>query len=145
MKTDRDLTHRFFNSLDNSLKLYRHAIQGELVKNGIELTFDQYQVLDCIISGEDLKQSEIAAKISKDTASITRIIELMTKKGYLSRETDKDNRRRNVLGVTESGERVHSKAAIVVDEVTNSALAGIKLKQFKKLKKVFKVIAKNCG
>ena len=57
---------------------------------------------------------------------------------------NKDNRRRNVLRVTESGERIHNKASAAVNEVTENALTGIKVKQFKKLKKVFKVIAKNC-
>ena len=144
MKTNKDITQRFFNSLDSSLKLYRQTIQAKLVKNGVELTFDQFQVLECIISGDNPTQSEIAAKTSKDTASITRIVELMTKKGYLTREINKDNRRQNMLKVTESGERVHNKASAAVNEVTENALTGIKVKQFKKLKKVFKAIAKNC-
>lgn len=144
MKTDSKSNIMFFNSLEFSLKQYKKLIQNNLNKHGIDITFDQWQVLDIIVNSEDIKQTGIAEKTSKDTASVTRIIELLNKKGYVARQTDPNSRRKHILGVSNHGEKVYHKAATIINECTANALAGLKEKRLKKLKKVFKTISKNC-
>lgn len=144
MKTDTDRNILFFNSLEFALKQHKKLIQDSLNKHGIDITYDQWQVLDIIVNNKDTKQTEIAEKTSKDTASVTRIIELLNKKGCVARQTDPDNRRRLILGVSNHGEKVYHKAAAIINECTEKALSGLKEKRLKKLKKVFKTITKNC-
>jgi DNA-binding MarR family transcriptional regulator len=144
MKTINDSNTVFFNNLEFTLKQYKKYIQSSLVKHGIDITLDQWQVLDIIVNSEDIKQTEIAEKTSKDTASVTRIIELLNKKGYVARQTNPGNRRKLILGVSNHGEKVYHKAATIINECTANALTGLKEKRLKKLKKVFKTISKNC-
>jgi len=144
MKTVSDSNILFFNNLEFTLKQYKKYIQSSLNKHGIDITFDQWQVLDIIVNNKDTRQTEIAEKTSKDTASVTRIIELLNKKGCVARQTDPVNRRKLILGVSNHGEKVYHKAATIINECTEKALAGLKEKRFKKLKKVFKTISKNC-
>lgn len=134
----------FFNNIESAQKQYKKDVQFNLLKHGIDITYDQWQVLDIIVNNEDIKQTEIAEKTSKDTASVTRIIELLNKKGYVARQTDPLNRRKLILGVSHNGEKVYHKASIVINDCTDKALAGLKEKRLKKLKKVFKAITKNC-
>jgi DNA-binding MarR family transcriptional regulator len=145
MKTNSDLKLRFINDLEYTLKQHKKHIQSGLIKHGFDITIDQWQVLDIIVNNKDIKQTEIAEKTSKDAASITRIIELLNRKGYVARQTDPNNRRRLVLGISNHGEKEYIKAGEVIAELTNNALGGLKEKRMKKLKKVFKNIAKNCG
>lgn len=144
MKTDNFSTTIFFNVLDGALKQHKKLVQLELAKHNIDITYDQWQVLDIIVNNKDTKQTEIAEKTSKDTASVTRIIELLNKKGCVARQTDPVNRRKLILGVSNHGEKVYHKAATIINECTANALAGLKEKRLKKLKKVFKTITKNC-
>ncbi|NOS84541.1 MAG: MarR family transcriptional regulator [Ignavibacteria bacterium] len=144
MKTDNTSTTIFFSILESALKQHKKHVQFALNKHGIDITYDQWQVLDIIVNNEDIKQTEIAEKTSKDTASVTRIIELLNKKGYVARQTDPNSRRKHILGVSNHGEKVYHKAATMINECTDKALAGLKEKRLKKLKKVFKTISKNC-
>ena len=144
MKTDDSSSAIFFNNIESALKQYKKYVQLSLIKRNIDITFDQWQVLDTIVNNVDIKQTEIAEKTSKDTASVTRIIELLNKKGYVARQTDPNNRRKLILGVSNHGEKQYHKAAAVINECTDKALSGLKEKRLKKLKKVFKTITKNC-
>ncbi len=144
MKTGSSLRLEFISGLDNALKQYRKYIQSALIKHGIDITLDQWQVLDVIVNNKDIKQTEIAEKTSKDTASVTRIIELLNSKGYVARQTDPNNRRRLVLGISNHGNKEYLRAGEVISELTGKVLSGLKEKRMKKLKKVFKNITKNC-
>ncbi len=144
MKTENSANILFFNNIESALKQYKKDVQYSLIKHNIDITYDQWQVLDIIVKNEDTKQTEIAEKTSKDTASVTRIIELLNKKGYVARQTDPLNRRKLILGVSNNGEKVYHKASIVINDCTDKALAGLKEKRLRKLKKVFKTITKNC-
>ncbi len=144
MKTENFANILFFNNIESALKQYKKDVQYSLIEHNIDITYDQWQVLDIIVNNEDTKQTEIAEKTSKDTASVTRIIELLNKKGYVARQTDPNNRRKLILGVSNHGEKQHHKAAGVINECIDKALSGLKEKRLRKLKKVFKTITKNC-
>lgn len=144
MKTDDSSSCIFFNNIESALKQYKKYVQFSLTKHNIDITYDQWQVLDIIVNNGDIKQTEIAEKTSKDTASVTRIIELLNKKGYVARQTDPNNRRKLILGVSNHGEKQYHKTSAVINECTDQALSGLKEKRLKKLKKIFKTITKNC-
>lgn len=144
MKTDNLLNAEFFSILEKTIKQHKKYVQYNISKHSLDITWDQWQVLDIIVNNRDIKQTEIAEKTSKDTASVTRIIELLNKKGYVARQTDPNSRRKHILGVSNHGEKVYHKTATIINECTANALAGLKEKRLKKLKKVFKTISKNC-
>jgi DNA-binding MarR family transcriptional regulator len=60
MKTEAILNLGFVSGLDNTLKRYKKHIQSGLIKHGIDITLDQWQVLDVIVNNKDIKQTEIA-------------------------------------------------------------------------------------
>lgn len=144
MKTSSNLNLRFINSLDNALKQYKKIMQSGLLKHGIDITIDQWRVLDVIVNSKNIKQTEIAERTSKDTASVTRIIELLNKKGYVARQVDPNNRRKTILGVSNHGEKEYSKAAEVISTCSAKVFGGLNEKRMKKIRKVFKNISKNC-
>lgn len=143
MKTANNTNNIFFNELEFAQKQHKKYVQQNLIKHSIAITFDQWQVLDIIINNKGIKQTEIAQKTSKDTASVTRIIELLNKKGYVARQVDPNNRRKQILGVSNMGEKEFIKAGKIINECSDMALKGLKEKRLRKLRKVFKNIIKN--
>ena len=75
----------FFYTLDKSIKTYRQFAQRNMLNKGFELTVDQWLVLKAIMDDPDRNQQEVAEVAFKDFASVTRIIELLVKKGFLTR------------------------------------------------------------
>lgn len=113
-------------------------------KSNIFITPDQWQVLDIIINHKDIKYSEIASISCKDIASVNRIIDLLNQKGYVSRQTDPNNRRRVILGISNEGEKVHKQAGEVIMAESENLLSGLKEKRLLKQVKLFKKIIKRC-
>ncbi|MBZ0202466.1 MAG: MarR family transcriptional regulator [Ignavibacteria bacterium] len=134
----------FFNNLEHSIKLYRQFAQKSLVSDGIDITFDQWLVMQSLDENHGMNQREIAAMVSKDAASLTRILQLLVKKGYLEKKLHKD-KRRSKLTITQAGKEVMKKAHQVIDQSRQHALGGVEEKRLKKLRKVLSKIIKNCS
>lgn len=98
-----------FYSIEKSIKTYRQFAQKNISKAGIEITIDQWLVLKTIEEDNSISQKDIALKTFKDVASITRIIELLVQKGYLSRNLKSQDRRRFDLTLTNEGNDIIKK------------------------------------
>lgn len=133
-----------FYSLDKSIKTYRQFAQKRFFEEGLDITIDQWLVLNAIAERPDISQLEIAEKVFKDAASITRIIDLLIKKKYLQRETHNSDRRRFSLGLTEEGRELIKSISKVVKQNRAKALKGITEKELVQMKQTLTQIIDNC-
>jgi DNA-binding MarR family transcriptional regulator len=133
-----------FYSLDKSIKTYRQFAQKRFFEEGLDITIDQWLVLNAIAERPDISQLEIAEKVFKDAASITRIIDLLIKKKYLQRDTHNSDRRRFTLGLTEEGKELIRNISKVVKQNRAKALKGITEKELVQMKQTLTQIINNC-
>lgn len=145
MKTSENIISDYFSNLEFTLKSYKKHLLGIFDKSSIIITPDQWQVLDIIVNHKDIKYSEIAVISGKDIASVNRIIDLLNQKGYVSRQTDPNNRRRVMLGVSNDGIKIHKRAGELINIESKKLLDGFKEKRIIKQVKVFKKIIRKCG
>ena len=90
-------------TVEQTIKEYRKISQKNIKKIVNDITVDQCLLLIMINQNSDYSQKEIAELIFKDNTSITRIIELMVKKEYLTRTINEVDRRKFNLEITEKG------------------------------------------
>lgn len=133
-----------FYSIEKAIKTYRQFAQRELKKAGLIITVDQWLTLKCLFENPDISQKELAETVFKDTASITRIIELLVKAKYLKKTINKEDRRKSNLCITDLGHETIEAASIVVENYRNSALKGIGIAKEEHVKAVMKTIINNC-
>lgn len=133
-----------FYSLDKSIKTYRQFAQKRFFEQGLDITVDQWLVLNAIYEKPDITQLDIAGKVFKDTASVTRIIELLIKKGFLIRETHSTDRRRFTLELTPEGKKLMNKITDVVEQNRAIALQGISDNDLFRMKETLNHIINNC-
>jgi DNA-binding MarR family transcriptional regulator len=133
-----------FYTLDKSIKTYRQYAQQKLNSAELGITVDQWLVINMIKQNPELSQQEIAERVFKDNASVTRIIELMVQKDYIKRNVSADDRRRMELIVTLRGKRLLEKAERVVRSYRRDALKGITDKELEAARKVLNKIINNC-
>lgn len=114
-----------FYSIEKSIKAYRQFAQKNISKAGIEITIDQWLVLKTIEEDNSISQKDIASKTFKDVASITRIIELLVQKGYLSRNLKSQDRRRFDLTLTAEGNNILEKMQPYIQINRTQALKNI--------------------
>jgi MarR family transcriptional regulator, transcriptional regulator for hemolysin len=133
-----------FYSLDKTIKTYRQFAQKRFLEQGFDITIDQWLVLNAIYEKPDITQFDIAGKVFKDTASVTRIIDLLIKKCLLKREVHSSDRRRFTLELTTEGRKLITKITDVVEQNRAIALQGITEKELIHMKETLNDIIDNC-
>ncbi len=105
-------------------RLKKHL--GEVFKkNGINLTAEQFLVMDTLWNEGALTQQNIAYIIQKDKNSVTQFIDNLEKKGLVVRSVDKGDRRVNNIVVTETGLAMRDRTKEVAINAMNDILSGV--------------------
>lgn len=94
-------------------------------KNGVNLTAEQYLVMDTLWNEGTLTQQAIAFIIQKDKNSVTQFIDNLEKKGLVTRSVAKEDRRVNNIVVTEEGRALKDSTKQLAIETMEQALKGI--------------------
>lgn len=133
-----------FYTLDKAIRTYRMYSQKQLKANGCKISVDQWLIVKCVLENPSISQQEIAANVFKDNASVTRIIELLVKSGYLERSTHLKDRRKSNLEVTDTGKLIINKVYGLVLQNRKTALQGIAQNDLEILNSTLKKIIENC-
>lgn len=102
----------YVNILNSRIK---KCFFDKLQENGINITPEQFLVLDILWKEQSLSQQNIADIIQKDKNSVTKIIDSLEKKNLVRRVVDKNDRRINKIELTDDGsalEKVTTEVAI---------------------------------
>ena len=112
----------YVNILNCMLKKYLSEV---FKKNGVNLTAEQYLVMDTLWNEGTLTQQEIAFIIQKDKNSVTQFIDNLEKKGLVARSVSREDRRVNNIVVTQEGMALKDSTKQLAIETMNKALEGI--------------------
>ena len=112
----------YVNILNCRLKMYLAEV---FKKNGVNLTGEQYLVMDTLWNEGTLTQQAIAFIIQKDKNSVTQFIDNLEKKGLVTRSVSKDDRRVNNIVVTEEGMALKDSTKQLAIETMEKAIKGI--------------------
>ena len=105
-------------------KLKKHLAEV-FKKNGVNLTAEQYLVMDTLWNEGTLTQQAIAFILQKDKNSVTQFIDSLEKKGLVSRSVAKQDRRVNYIVVTEEGMALKDSTKQIAINAMNEILGGI--------------------
>jgi DNA-binding MarR family transcriptional regulator len=131
-------------SIEQAIKEYRKVSQKNISKIIKDITIDQCLVLMILNKNAKISQNELANLIFKDNASITRMIELMVKKGYLLRTLHQEDRRKFNLEITDKGIKTIELIEPIVQLNRQTALNGLSLEEISLLDKMLNKIITNC-
>lgn len=113
---------------------------------GFEITPEQFVLLDTLAQNDNICQRKLGMLIGKDRANVTRLLNILQKKGLIEKTADL-KRKANRLQLTLEGRKVKEKIEPVMLEIRDSYLKDIKtdelLQCFGTLNKIKEVIAKN--
>src|SRR5690606_7890439 len=93
----------YFFKIDTTVKRVRNNMQKQLAAAGIDLTVDQWVVLDHIYPSPGISQNDLAQATAKDAPTTTRILEILIGKGWVERKAARIDRRKSMLFLTEEG------------------------------------------
>ena len=133
-----------FYVMEKTIKSYRQFAQRNLNTLNRDLTIDQWLVLKTLHDNPKLTQREIAERVFKDHASVTRMIDLLVNKGFLERSLNPDDRRRYALELTPMGKMAQQESIPIIMENRATALKGLSADEVETLRNLLQRITDNC-
>lgn len=98
---------QLINQLNKSIKLLKRAVHDILDESKSSLTTDQWLVLASVNELNQPNQSQIAYSLNKESASLSRIIDILEKQNFVIRKNTKDDRRSFIIKPTVEGSRLY--------------------------------------
>ncbi|MCG7856538.1 MarR family winged helix-turn-helix transcriptional regulator [Flavihumibacter sp.] len=141
---DSKLSNVIFYSIDRAIRAYRQYAQKQIRDKGFDITIDQWLVMKSLLENPGIKQQDLAESVFKDNASVTRIIELLVKNGYLDRSTHQTDRRMTQITITAKGKEVLKALQPVVASNRRKALQHLDDSAIEQAKELLDKIAENC-
>lgn len=130
----------YTNILNSRIKKY---FSDKLNENNINLTPEQFLVMDWLWKEQSISQQRIAEVIQKDKNSVTKFIDSLEKKNLVFRTVDKVDRRINKIELTKAGADLESPATIVAIDFMNDVVKGIDEKDLKTFVRVLLQMREN--
>ncbi len=137
-------TRTIFYTIENAIKQYRKMSQKHISEVVGDITIDQALVLILLQQNPDYSQVEIAEILFKDYASITRMIQLMVRNGYLKRSIHKEDKRRSALQITKKGLAEIELLIPVISDNRSKALQDISPEEIIILNTILQKLINNC-
>lgn len=133
-----------FYVLEKTIKRYRQFAQGNIDRAGLDITIDQWLVLNVIQEVPALGQQEIAERVFKDQASVARIIDLLVKKKLLTQTASQQDRRRVDRELTPEGWQLLQEVKPIIAQNRSIALSGLSEPAIDQLRQTLEMVFENC-
>ena len=138
------LNQSFFYTLEKAIKVYRQYFQNQLKQAGYSITLDQWLVLNMIIDFPGITQTEIAERVFKDKASITRIIDLLEINEYVTRKPHPTHGKMIQIDISIKGMDTVNHLKKDVPRFRDVALKNISDENKKSIQSTLNLIINNC-
>lgn len=129
--------------LGQSHRVYKNLLIDTCKNHGIELTFEQFVILQMLNSNCDLIQQDLAEHLQKDKSIIVRQINGLLDKNLVTRHTNLDDKRKKNLILTPKGHLLLQDLKDITSEITGKLLSGIPESEVSNLRNILAKIKEN--
>jgi len=110
---------------------------------GIDITTEQWSVLACLWQKDKVTQQVLCGLTAKDKPSMTRLIDKLEKRNLVTRVSDHNDRRINLIHLTNAGADLQQKATNLVQSIAAKTLSNITEEELNVSRTVLKKIMTN--
>lgn len=142
MQKDDKLEGILYYFIEKANKVIRRHSQEKLLQAGFDITVDQWLVMKKIKENERISQVELADALFKDTASITRILNLLANKKLIKKEVGADKRIYE-LSLTDNGQKFLDRTLPVVKGLRKKGIEGLSEDEVETLKALLSKVIQN--
>jgi len=134
---------RYSFLLDRTAKKVKQYAQQKFKLNAFDITVDQWLVMKNLDENERLSQTELAHLVFKDQPTLTRIVDILCKKGYVDRIPHPQDRRSYRLLLTSSGKEKVGELKPQIAQIRQKAWENLTEKDFEEFKRILNTIYGN--
>ncbi len=131
--------------LDRTLRQLRFSLQLHFNENKVKLSVDQWIILNETQNSSTVSHKQLADRVAKDPASVTRIVTDLEKLKFITRTQSEKDQRISLLKVTAAGVRELRKSETAVQTYRKAALKGIAKEELAPVKVLLDKLFENTG
>jgi DNA-binding MarR family transcriptional regulator len=145
----RDLIHsddpgRIINCIvDRGARILRYKFQKDMRAAGLDMTQEQYFILLKLWQKDGQYQAELTHDALSDAPNITRMLDVMARKGMIERRPDPRDRRKFRIFLDREGRRIRGLYRRQVYASRRSDYRGLEDRDLRELKRILQVIETN--
>jgi len=129
--------------LGMTLRVFKTRMMIECKKKDIELSLEQFVILNMLNANCDLIQQDLANHLQKDKSIIVRQIDGLIEDQYVVRLTNKEDKRKKNLILTKKGFERLNEMERIASEVSKKLLTGVSDSELEIFKDVLVKIQEN--
>lgn len=117
---------------------------NQLLRNAeTGITVDQFRLLTHLWKQDGISQQQLAQLVRRDRASITRMVDILEKQGFINRAADIDDRRINLIFLTKKGKELEPIASQAAQETLDISQKGFSHPERQALEELLKKVIAN--
>ena len=82
---------------------YTKTLNREFLKAGFDLSREQYELLQVLWAEDHVNQQTISKRLQKDKYNVTKLLNTLTKRGFVQRKMCQEDKRNNFVVLTAKG------------------------------------------
>lgn len=129
--------------LERTTRQVKLAFNQAFIGAGIDLTPEQWVLLDSLLSKNGVSQTELASKSYKNAPTVSRIIDVLERKGYVERQRFENDRRRYKIFLTSLGRDTAERALPIAVDLREQGWKGLSDDQYDVFIEMIETVFKN--
>lgn len=100
------INENLYYQIELTARKIRHYGQSVLIKHGIDITVEQWLVLNVINDNKGINQLRIGEILVKDKPTISRMVRSLLEKGYIEKVVSTEDLRQYSISISKEGEKL---------------------------------------
>ena len=113
--SDYNLKKSLGFKLDKASRLTTLNLNKNLKENNFSITPEQWGVINFLLLGDGITQNQISNLIGKDHTCVSRLVDILIKKGLIKKCSSPTDRRINLIYLTDSGKKLQNSVIYTVE------------------------------
>lgn len=129
--------------LERTTRQVKLAFTQAFINAGIDLTPEQWVLLDHLMQVNGQSQTELAGKSYKNAPTVSRIIDVLERKKYVERQRFENDRRRYKIYLTPKGKEVAARALPIAERLRNQGWIGLSEEEYDQFIRIVETVFNN--
>ena len=118
-------------------------LQNKIREYNYNITFEMFQVLAVLWRQDNINQQEIADRVQKNKASLTPLIDNLSKRNLVVRNEDPVDRRNKIISLTREGFEYREKLQPMIHEIYESFKIDISITELENVTEMLRKLNQN--
>jgi DNA-binding MarR family transcriptional regulator len=133
----------FSKSISRTQLKLKAFLRGKFKEHNVDITFEMLQILLRLWENDHINQQELANLTFKDKASLTLLIDNLSKRNLVARTEDASDRRNKLVVLKPEGVKLKNQVMPLIEEMYSMAGMGIATEALRNGIEIFKKIDAN--